>query len=78
MKVEADDGRIYLPKDTRERHGDRYRLIEMDDGILLVPVSEDPLQRLREITSDTEKSSDKLVEEARRSIAEDEKDVRGH
>lgn len=42
-----DQGRLYLPKETRERYGDRFRIVELDDGIKLVPVDEDPVEGLQ-------------------------------
>lgn len=43
-----DRGRLYLPKDVRERYGERYRVVRLDDGVKLVPVHEDPVEGLRE------------------------------
>jgi hypothetical protein len=40
-------GRIYLPKDIRERFGDRYRIVELPSHVALFPVDEDPLDGLR-------------------------------
>jgi len=70
MKVDADDGRVYLPKDTRDKYGTEFRMIETEEGILLIPIAENPLERLRELTFDTEKSSKELVEEAREYMIE--------
>lgn len=64
MKVEADDGRIYLPKETRERMGTQFELIERKDKIILLPVPEDPLQELREEWKDVDKSVEELKQEA--------------
>lgn len=65
-EVTLDDrGRLALPTDVRERHGDRYRVVELHDGIKLVPVADDPLEALREEFADVEKSADELREEAR-------------
>ena len=70
MKVDAGDGRIYIPKEKRETYGDKFRMVELDEGIMLIPVSDEPLKKLREITSKTEKSSDELVKESRESMIE--------
>jgi bifunctional DNA-binding transcriptional regulator/antitoxin component of YhaV-PrlF toxin-antitoxin module len=40
-------GRITIPKEMRDRFGERYRLIELQDGIKLLPRPEDPLEALR-------------------------------
>jgi bifunctional DNA-binding transcriptional regulator/antitoxin component of YhaV-PrlF toxin-antitoxin module len=34
-------GRLTLPKEVRERYGDHYRIIQLHDGIKLVPVRRD-------------------------------------
>lgn len=60
-----DRGRITLPKELRERHGERYHIVELQDGIKLVPVEEDPLDALREEFDAVEKSAEELREEAR-------------
>lgn len=64
MKVDADDGRIYLPKDTRERMGTKYELIDRGDKIILLPVPDDPLEELQEEWRDVEKSAKELKKEA--------------
>lgn len=71
MKVEADGGRIYLPKEDRKRYGNKFRKVNLEDGIMLIPISEDPLKRLRDITSSTGKSARDLREEARESMIEE-------
>ncbi|GAA0716866.1 bifunctional DNA-binding transcriptional regulator/antitoxin component of YhaV-PrlF toxin-antitoxin module [Halorubrum trapanicum] len=60
-----DRGRMTLPKDLRERYGDRYRIVEVHDGIKLIPVAEDPLDALRDEFAGVEKTADELREEAR-------------
>jgi len=39
-------GRLTLPKKVREQYGDRYHIVEIHDGIKLVPLAEDPLDAL--------------------------------
>lgn len=60
-----DRGRLTLPKEVRERYGDRYRIVELHDGIKLIPVAKDPLDALRAEFDDVDKSADELREEAR-------------
>lgn len=60
-----DRGRLTLPKELRERYGDRYRIVDLHDGIKLIPVGEDPLAELRDEFADVEKSADELRESAR-------------
>jgi len=64
MKVSADDGRIYLPKETRKKHGEEFEMIEMEEQIILVPISENPLEELRKEWEDVDKSVEELKKEA--------------
>ena len=60
-----DRGRMTLPKELRERYGDRYRIVEVHDGIKLIPVADDPLDALRDEFAGVEKTADELREAAR-------------
>ena len=60
-----DRGRLTLPKDVRERYGERYHIVQLHDGIKLVPIADDPLDALRDEFADVDKSVDELREEAR-------------
>lgn len=60
-----DRGRLTLPKVIRERYGDRYHIVQLPDGIKLVPVADDPLEALRDGFADVEESPDELREKAR-------------
>ena len=60
-----DRGRLTLPKELREQYGDHYRVVELHDGIKLIPVAEDPLDALRDEFTDVEKTASELREEAR-------------
>lgn len=64
MDVDADDGRIYLPKRLREKYGDRFELVDRGDRLVLIPIDEDPLEALREEASGTEKSVAELTDAA--------------
>ena len=64
MKVDADDGRIYLPKETRDRMGTEFELIDRGDKIILLPIPEDPLEELQEEWSDVDKSVEELKKDA--------------
>lgn len=68
MATETDDrGRLYLSKDLRERHGERFRVVDLPTRIVLIPVDEDPLQAVRDAVGDTfeGKSVAELKREAR-------------
>lgn len=76
-EIHTDDrGRVTIPKDVRDRYGDRYRLVELDSGIKLVPVPDDPLTALRAAASDElqaaslEELQDAAGEEAREQAHE--------
>jgi bifunctional DNA-binding transcriptional regulator/antitoxin component of YhaV-PrlF toxin-antitoxin module len=60
-----DRGRLTLPKELRERYGDRYHIVELHDGIKLVPVAENPLDALRDEFADVEKTAEELRQGAR-------------
>ena len=64
MVTTADNGRVYIPKDLREKFGERFHIVERDDGIVLVPVSDDPLETLRDEFGDVDKSAEELKKQA--------------
>ncbi|WP_281194245.1 AbrB/MazE/SpoVT family DNA-binding domain-containing protein [Halorubrum sp. F4] len=64
-------GRLTLPKELRERYGDRYYVVEVGDGIKLIPVAEDPLDALRDEFVDVEKTAGELRAEARDAALEE-------
>jgi hypothetical protein len=77
MTTETDDrGRLYLSKKIRERHGERFRVVDLPSRIVLVPLDEDPLQAVRDAVGDTfeGKSVAELKLEAR-AAARDEVDA---
>lgn len=55
-------GRIVIPAAFRERHGDRYRVVELRDRIELIPLSDDPVEGFRRAIGDAfdEASMDEL------------------
>ena len=64
MTIKAKNGRIYIPKEIREKYGNTFRMIECKDRIILLPVSEDPLKKLREEWKDVEDTTEELKEKA--------------
>lgn len=66
-----DRGRLTLPKELRERYGDHYRVVELHDGIKLIPVADDPLDALRDEFADVEKTATELREEAREAALDE-------
>ena len=71
MDIDASDGRIYLPKDLRERFGDQFKLVERGDRLVLIPVSEDPLASLREEFADVKRSARELREDGRETALDE-------
>jgi len=61
-------GRLYIPKEVREKYGERYHIVTYEDRIELIPVADDPLAAVRAAAG---KLRDASVEEIREDI-EDE------
>ncbi|WP_247730475.1 AbrB/MazE/SpoVT family DNA-binding domain-containing protein [Halovivax limisalsi] len=84
MSKSTDErGRIYLPKDVRERFGDQYRIVELPSHVALFPVDEDPMEGLRAAVGDAfaEGETEELKADAREAIAREvraEADSRSH
>lgn len=74
MSKSTDErGRLYLPKDIRERFGDRYRIVELPSHVALFPVDDDPLEGIRSAVGDAfeGKDADELKADARNSISQE-------
>lgn len=50
--VADDRGRIVIPHEIRERHGDRYRVVELENRVELIPLANDPIEGLRGAVGD--------------------------
>jgi bifunctional DNA-binding transcriptional regulator/antitoxin component of YhaV-PrlF toxin-antitoxin module len=49
MSAETDQqGRLYIPKEIREKYGDKYHIVTYEDRLELIPVADDPLAAVRE------------------------------
>ena len=66
-----DRGRLTLPKALRERYGDHYHIVDLHDGIKLVPIADDPLDALRDEFADVEKTAEELREDAREAALDE-------
>ncbi len=69
-------GRIYIPKEMREHHGERFKIVELNSGIKLIPVPDDPIEGLKEAMNgaedlDIENLSEEVVEAAREELEEE-------
>ncbi|WP_152041624.1 AbrB/MazE/SpoVT family DNA-binding domain-containing protein [Salinigranum salinum] len=74
MSKSTDErGRLYLPKDVRDRFGETYRIVELPSHVALFPVDDDPLEGLREAVGDAFEGTDadELKERAQRAISEE-------
>jgi bifunctional DNA-binding transcriptional regulator/antitoxin component of YhaV-PrlF toxin-antitoxin module len=58
-------GRLTLPKEIRERYGDHYHIVQLHDGIKLIPLEENPLDALRSEFADVEKTTEELRQDGR-------------
>ncbi len=73
MSKSTDErGRIYLPKDVRDRFGEQYRIVELSSHVALFPVDEDPIEGLREAVGDAfEEDATELKAKARERVSQD-------
>ena len=71
MDVDAEDGRIYLPKRLREKFGNRFHLVDRGDRIVLIPIADDPLESLREQFRSVDASVEELRSAGRERALED-------
>jgi len=66
MMLKCDErGRIYLPKDIREKLGKEFYLVETKAGIYLIPIPANPVKDLEEIGK---KLPEKSIKELRKDI----------
>jgi len=75
MSTETDkQGRLYIPKEVREKYGERYHIVTYEDRIELIPVADDPLTAVRAASGELREAS---IEEIREAIeAEAKADAR--
>lgn len=67
MSAETDrQGRLYIPKEVREKYGERYHIVTYEDRIELIPVADDPLAAVREAAGGLRDAS---IEEIQADVA---------
>ena len=70
MSAETDgQGRLYIPKEVRERYGEKYHIVTYEDRIELIPVSDDPLAAVREAAGDLREAPTEEIQEEIQSAA---------
>lgn len=66
MSAETDQqGRLYIPKEVREKYGEKYHIVTYEDRIELIPVAKDPLAAVREAAGELHDAS---IEEIRDDV----------
>ncbi|ELZ61845.1 hypothetical protein C458_02950 [Haloferax sp. ATCC BAA-644] len=72
--VRSDAGRSrtpHAPQKVRERYGEHYRIVQLHDGIKLIPIEDDPLDALRTEFADVEKTAGELRHGARNAAIDE-------
>jgi bifunctional DNA-binding transcriptional regulator/antitoxin component of YhaV-PrlF toxin-antitoxin module len=65
MSTETDkQGRLYIPKEVREKYGERYHIVTYEDRIELIPVADDPLEAVRADVGELQGASVEEIQEA--------------
>jgi bifunctional DNA-binding transcriptional regulator/antitoxin component of YhaV-PrlF toxin-antitoxin module len=65
MTTKTDSqGRLYLSKDAREKHGEKYHVVEYDEKIELISIADDPLAAVRDAAGELRDASHEEIEDA--------------
>ena len=64
-------GRLTLPIEIRERYGKHYHIVQLHDGIKLIPIEDNPLDVLRSEFANVEKTAEELRQEARNAALDE-------
>lgn len=73
MATQTDSqGRLYLPKNVREKYGEKYHVVEYDEKIELIPIAVDPLAAARDAAGELRDASHEEIEDAVADEAERE------
>ncbi|WP_372478956.1 AbrB/MazE/SpoVT family DNA-binding domain-containing protein [Halomicrobium sp. HM KBTZ05] len=72
MSAETDaQGRLYIPKEVREKYGQKYHIVMYEDRIELIPVADDPLAAVREAAGELRDASTEAIQEDIEEAARD-------
>jgi len=64
MTAETDkQGRLHIPREVREKYGERYHIVTCEDRIELIPVADDPLATVRAAAGELRDASIKEIRE---------------
>jgi len=78
MSAETDaQGRLYIPKEVREKYGGKYHIVTYEDRIELIPVADDPLAAVREAADELHEASVEEIREDIEAEANDEAEETG-
>lgn len=65
MTTKTDpQGRLYLPKDVREKYGEKYHVVEYEEKIELIPIADDPLAAARDAAGELRDATPEEIEDA--------------
>ena len=71
MSAESDkQGRLYIPKEVREKYEERYHIVTYEHRIELIPAADDPLMTIRAAAVELRNAS---VEETRKDTEDEAK-----
>jgi len=78
MSAETDaQGRLYIPKEVREKYGQKYHIVMYEDRIELIPVADDPLAAVRKAAGELHDASIEKIQEDIEVEAKDEAEEAG-
>ncbi len=78
MSTETDaQGRLYIPKEVREKYGQKYHIVMYENRIELIPVADDPLAAVREAAGELHDASVEEIQEDIEAEAKDEAEEAG-
>lgn len=70
--AEVDDrGRIYVPKKIREEFGRKFRIVELENSVKLIPISENPLEGLKKAVEAGEIEIDQVDNKVEEKVREE-------